>query len=176
VTLPSSGAITLADIQTEFGGSNPISLSEYYAGGAYVPSGTTGTNGPVPSSGPIDVNVFHGTSAAESHTLTQGTFADKFFSYYGYSTASSFGSISPTTSAKLGGATISECYWYTVNVLVFTINAIVAQSAFTTLTIGATGYATASAGFSAGGGVSTWTWSEPSNPFPTAGTYTVKIA
>jgi hypothetical protein len=62
MTLPSSGPLTLADIQTEFGGSNPISLSEYYAGGAYVPAGTSGTYGAVPSSGAISIRNFYGTS------------------------------------------------------------------------------------------------------------------
>lgn len=63
MTLPTSGALTLADIQTEFGGSNPISLDEYYAGGSYVAAGTSGTNGSVPSSGTISVWNFYGTSA-----------------------------------------------------------------------------------------------------------------
>lgn len=62
MTLPSSGPLTLADIQTEFGGSNPISLSEYYAGGSYVPAGTSGTYGAVPSSGAISIRNFYGTS------------------------------------------------------------------------------------------------------------------
>jgi hypothetical protein len=62
MALPTSGPLTLADIQTEFGGSNPISLSEYYAGGGLVPSGTTGTNGAVPSSGTISISNFYGTS------------------------------------------------------------------------------------------------------------------
>jgi len=61
--LPSSGPLTLANIQTEFGGSNPISLSEYYAGGGLVPAGTTGTYGAVPSSGEISIQNFYGTSA-----------------------------------------------------------------------------------------------------------------
>jgi hypothetical protein len=60
--LPSSGPLSLNDIQTEFGGSNPISLSEYYAGGGLVPSGTTGTYGAVPSSGTISIRNFYGTS------------------------------------------------------------------------------------------------------------------
>lgn len=60
--LPSSGPLSLNDIQTEFGGSNPISLSEYYAGGGLVPAGTTGTNGAVPSSGTISISNFYGTS------------------------------------------------------------------------------------------------------------------
>jgi len=36
--LPNSGTLSLAQIQSHFGGSNPASLSEYYRGGAYVPS------------------------------------------------------------------------------------------------------------------------------------------
>jgi hypothetical protein len=63
MALPSSGPLSLADIQTEFGGSNPISLSEYYAGGGLVPPGTTGTYGAVPSSGEISIRNFYGTAA-----------------------------------------------------------------------------------------------------------------
>jgi hypothetical protein len=62
MALPASGPLTLADIQGEFGGSNPISLSEYYAGGGLVPAGTTGTYGAVPSSGEISIRNFYGTS------------------------------------------------------------------------------------------------------------------
>jgi hypothetical protein len=59
VALPSSpNAISLSQIQTEFGGSNPISMNEYYAGGSHVPSGT----GSIPSSGTISMSHFHGTS------------------------------------------------------------------------------------------------------------------
>lgn len=61
--IPSSGALSLNDIQTEFGGSPPISISEYYAGAGLVPSGTTGTNGAIPTSGQISISQFYGTSA-----------------------------------------------------------------------------------------------------------------
>lgn len=63
MTLPSSGPISLQDIANEFGGSHPLSLSNYYAGGPHVPSGTTGTNGPVPTSGPLNLTNFYGTAA-----------------------------------------------------------------------------------------------------------------
>lgn len=63
MAIPSSGALALSAIQTEFGGSNPISLSEYYAGGTYVPSGTSGTNGAVPTSGTVAMSKFYGTTA-----------------------------------------------------------------------------------------------------------------
>jgi len=77
--LPTSGPLSLADIQTEFGGANPISLNEYYAGGAFVPAGTSGTNGPVPSSGAISISSFYGTSAiipfGEAVYTTPGTYS-----------------------------------------------------------------------------------------------------
>lgn len=63
MALPTSGPLSLTDIQGEFGGSNPISLSEYYAGGGLVPPGTTGTYGAVPSSGEISIQNFYGTAA-----------------------------------------------------------------------------------------------------------------
>jgi hypothetical protein len=44
-----SGTISLLDIQNEFGGSNPISINEYYRNGAYV--GSNNTN--VPTGGQI---------------------------------------------------------------------------------------------------------------------------
>ena len=62
MAIPASGAISLSTVQTEFGGSNPIGLNEYYAGGANVPAGTTGTYGAVPSSGAISLRNFYGTS------------------------------------------------------------------------------------------------------------------
>ena len=43
MALQSSGAISLGDIQTEFGGSNPISINEYYRNGSNVPSTITDT-------------------------------------------------------------------------------------------------------------------------------------
>jgi len=61
--IPSSGALALSTIQTEFGGINPIRMDEYYAGGGLVPPGTTGTNGAVPSNGAISISAFYGTSA-----------------------------------------------------------------------------------------------------------------
>jgi hypothetical protein len=60
MALPSSGAISLLAIQNEFGGANPISISEYYKGGANVPNTTT--NASVPTSGAISFNDFHGAS------------------------------------------------------------------------------------------------------------------
>ena len=48
MALPTTGPISLGQIQTEFGGSNPASLSEYYYNGTYV---KTTNSGKIPSSG-----------------------------------------------------------------------------------------------------------------------------
>ena len=52
MALPSSGTLKLSQIQGEFGGSNPIKLSEYY-----------GADAGVPSSGTIKVSDFYGKSS-----------------------------------------------------------------------------------------------------------------
>lgn len=46
MALQTSGPISLADIQAEFGGTNPISISEYYKNGVYVPSSIDSSLGP----------------------------------------------------------------------------------------------------------------------------------
>lgn len=56
MALPLSGPLSLGQIQTEFGGTNPISLSEYYRGGAFV----TTNNPNVPTSGLIRISNFYG--------------------------------------------------------------------------------------------------------------------
>jgi len=66
MALQGSGQISLANLQTEFGGSNPISLSEYYRNGAYVTSNNTG----VPTSGVISLSQFYGTTAQFSFTIS----------------------------------------------------------------------------------------------------------
>jgi len=62
MVLPSSGPISLGQIQTEFGGSNPISISEYYNGGPYVTHTVNALAPNVPSSGPIKFSDFYGAA------------------------------------------------------------------------------------------------------------------
>lgn len=60
MSIPASGQVTLSDLQIEYGGADPISINEYYRGGAYVPIGAgTAT---IPSSGAITLDNFRGTS------------------------------------------------------------------------------------------------------------------
>ena len=68
MTLQSSGTISLLDVQNEFGGANPIAMSEYYRGGSYVPANyyfkgqAYPVNETVPTSGQIALSNFYGTS------------------------------------------------------------------------------------------------------------------
>jgi len=69
MAVPSTN-VGLSDLQTEFGGSNPISISEYYAGGANVPSGTEGGDplAAIPTSGQISIGNFK--NAVNSYTIS----------------------------------------------------------------------------------------------------------
>jgi hypothetical protein len=69
MTLPASGTITLAQIQTEFGGTNPIGLNEYYRGGIYVINGLA-QNANIPTSGVISLSNFYGAQKGFLFTST----------------------------------------------------------------------------------------------------------
>ena len=66
MALPGSGTLTFAQIATEFSGSQPNSLSQYYRGGSLV--GANNTN--VPTSGVISFSNFYGASAGVTLTYT----------------------------------------------------------------------------------------------------------
>jgi hypothetical protein len=53
--LPSTGALSLSDIQSQFGGANPIGINEYYRNGGIVLATDAGT---MPSSGVIAIGDF----------------------------------------------------------------------------------------------------------------------
>jgi len=77
MAIPLTGAISLTDIQTEFGGTNPISLSEYYKGGAYVLTTDYAPN--VPTSGAISLSDFYGARKTTLTTVTYATPGDNIF-------------------------------------------------------------------------------------------------
>lgn len=58
-----SGAVSLFDIQTEFGGSNPTGIFEYYQGGSIIGAGVYPNT--IPTSGAI--NVFNFRNATATH-------------------------------------------------------------------------------------------------------------
>ena len=77
MVLQSSGAISLLNIQNEFGGTNPISLSEYY-----------GAASGIPSSGQINFSDFYGKSASVQQNTyddlkdLRSTFVSNNYNYY----------------------------------------------------------------------------------------------
>jgi len=170
VALPTSGTLTLADIQTEFGGSNPIGLSEYYAGGSYVPAGTSGTNGAVPSSGTISISNFYGTSAAlDVQTVTVGVYVAKATTYYGYGLAG--GSISDGTFNPKSGASITRLEWISTGTLSFSLSGSYTNADWTTVEFtgggGTYSFNRTAASYTNNGYATTWNWSTGTNPFGT---------
>lgn len=86
MTLQTSGNICIGDLKTEFS-SSANCLTSYYAGGGVVPSGASGTNGAVPTSGTICLTDFYGVSnviptVSNVSNATSGEFVD-FVSYSG---------------------------------------------------------------------------------------------
>lgn len=59
--------VSLSDIQTEFGGTNPISLSEYYEGGSIIGGGVFDPNS-IPGSGAISLGNFRDAKGVHSYT------------------------------------------------------------------------------------------------------------
>ena len=72
--LQSSGAISLSELQTEFGGSNPVSMSEYYRDASYTNHDGTGVpnltvNSDIPNSGAVGMDDFHATVGSVTVTI-----------------------------------------------------------------------------------------------------------
>jgi hypothetical protein len=177
MAIPSSGPLKLSTIQTEFGGINPISLSEYYAGGANVPSGTSGTNGAVPPNGAISISKFYGTSKViDTQTVTVGTFSFKGILNRGF-TSILAGSISDGTFNPVSNATIQTLSWSNVgNSIQFELAGVRANSGWTNMQLSGVDYARAAATFNDNGGSGPTNWSWPaSDPFGADGTTSVAV-
>lgn len=129
MALPSSGSLGLAEIQNEFGGTVPISLSEYY-----------GAASGIPTSGAISISHFYGksaNSALDSAVITVGYAGGVDYGTYGYIAGYS-GTISDNKFAPKANATItgiscskepSGSYLY------FALGSNVTNSGWTTMTI-----------------------------------------
>ena len=73
MALPASGQLSISDIATEFGDTQPNSMSEYYRGGSLVPD--SAGNSAVPASGAISINNFYNAAnrAALAFTIASNT-------------------------------------------------------------------------------------------------------
>lgn len=75
MTIPSSGPISLYDLQSTAGGTDPISITEYYRDGAYIDATWIAPN--VPTSGTISLGNFYGVYVniiGQAEYTTAGTY------------------------------------------------------------------------------------------------------
>lgn len=165
MALQTSGPISLADIQTEFGGSNPISISEYYGAAAGIPA-----------SGVISIGDFYGASAVtylDYQTVTVGyapgsQYAPAFYGYF----SPNIGSVSDGTSNLYGGATILGLYWLSYNALYFLVSGNRANSGWSTMTVSGQTFnrVDATYSYSSGNNETSWVWgSVTTNPYTPTG-------
>lgn len=102
MAMQGSGAITWAQIQTEFGGSNPIGINEYYGAG----------QGTITSSGALSASAFYGMSnnsylslGAFSHAphphVTTGAYYNKYLKNNPVSHNHTVGSVTLPSARKL---------------------------------------------------------------------------
>jgi hypothetical protein len=96
----------LSGIQTEFGGSNPIAISEYYAGGANVPASAPAPNGPIPGSGQIAIGQFRGSENIFYTAATGGTITTS--GDYKIHTFTSGGTFDVTTVGNAAGGSTAN--------------------------------------------------------------------
>jgi len=77
--LPSSGPLSFSDLQSQFGGTNPISLSEYYRGGGFVTN--TAVNNTIPTSGVIALANFYNTYGRVPISVTISSSSNNYDAY-----------------------------------------------------------------------------------------------
>ena len=89
MAISSSGAVSFANLQNEYGGSNPISLNEYYSGGSLVKANTSSTAN---------------SSTIDASTNTVGSGKSSYYEYFrGWAHSSLFASGQPFASFSSPG-------------------------------------------------------------------------
>ena len=177
MAVTSSAPISITDLVTEFGGSAPHSLTEYYRGGSLVPNVTA--NNSVPASGAISLTDFFGataTSGTDDRTITigSGSFGG-FITGFGFSSAATgfpIGGISANTIGFSGFNVTIEALYFLINGITFRASTNPGNSGWTSMTIGSTTLNRADASYNGGSTINSWTWTS-SNIIGTSGTQTV---
>ena len=179
MAVTSSAPIDIGDLVTEFGGSAPHSLTEYYRGGSLVPNTTA--NNSVPTSGAISLTDFFGASATtgtDDRTLTigSGSFGG-FIAGFGFASdaasgvGTGFGSISSNTIEFSGFNVTIEAVYFLLGQITFRASTNPGNSGWTSMTVGSTVFNRTDANYISGS-IATWSWTS-SNVIGTSGTQTV---
>lgn len=167
MALQTSGAISFANLQSEFGGSHPITMGEY---ASFRVSGSGNT---------ISMNQFYGAqSALDTQTVTVGYYTVTFYGsttyMYGDTPSPSQGSISDGTANWAGGKTYKQLYYSSNNFntdkgVSMALIGNQANSGFTTMTINGVNFARSSATYSyiSSMNQSNWFWQYSTNVFGT---------
>lgn len=106
MALPTSGAISFANLQSEFGGSNPITMGEY---AAFRVSGSGNT---------ISMNQFYGASSSlDTQTVTVGYYTGNAYvgPQWGFNSITGYGSTSDGTCNFYSGAAYHYLYYFDLN-------------------------------------------------------------
>jgi len=164
MAVTSSAPISITDLVTEFGGSAPHSLTEYYRGGSLVPNNSANQN--VPTSGAISLTNFYGatnTITTDNYTLTTGIgFYGLGLTAYGFNSLdfSVYGSITPATIGFTGfNVTVRSVS--VAGTLRFRVSGSVGNSGWTSMTVGGVTYNRTDATYAiiSGGGFNGTQWS-----------------
>jgi hypothetical protein len=87
MALPTSGAISLSQFRTTFGGSAPDSVSEYYRGGSFVSNNAINTN--IPQSGAASFSNYYGGAGTQTRNISINMDYNLGFTAFGLTTQSS---------------------------------------------------------------------------------------
>lgn len=159
--IPTSGAISLNQMHTEVGGTSGTQVSMNDSDIRGLISKASGAT--------MSFNEWYGAAANWAATVTvgyvQGEMCIKTCSYwdnYGYQaiTDANYGSLSDTSVEYLSGTpTIVGIFWSGLATqLILSMSGTVANSGWTTLTIGSTSYARTDALHNQTGTYTNWTW------------------
>jgi len=100
MALPDSGQISISQLRTNFGGSTPDGLSEYYRGGSNVADNAANTS--VPQSGAVSLSDFYssaGTTTRDIRVRMSYQFNENGFGVTSQSSTAAPASISPGANA-----------------------------------------------------------------------------
>lgn len=159
MALQTSGQISLQNIATEFGGTAPHGLTEYYAAAAGIPA-----------SGEISIQDFYGASAITNWTsdITKGQQTAQYVTWRGYSSTLPIGSITDNTVDNLGGATVRQVASLNNSTLFLEINGNIPNSGWTSIDMGPYNFTRASAGYNynSSNNYTQWSWTGISSTDP----------
>ncbi len=85
MALPSSGAISLSQFRTTFGGTSPDAISEYYRGGSLVADNAINTS--IPQSGAASFSDYYGGAGTQSRNISINMDYNLGFTAFGLTSA-----------------------------------------------------------------------------------------